>query len=203
MSVYHAAGFAMHEVERQLARIAAIIEQMADPDIFVWLGRKEPPTEAEIHRAATIVADRLCGAVANPIIRNAQEKRQLAAIKAWLEERDYRQLPGGEGTRFHAMPPGTFSFRMNVPVKLEGGVRSVNIPIDAAAFVNSEAVEESSVLALNDRLEFVKAVGFKGLGDLFRNRERLVDRRPEPLERSAGRANKLRHHAGMGARRLA
>ncbi len=29
------------------------------------------------------------------------------------------------------MRPGTFSFRTNVPVKLEGGVRSVNIPIDA------------------------------------------------------------------------
>jgi type II restriction enzyme len=104
---------------------------MADPDIFVWLGRREPPTETEIHRAATIVADRLCGAVANPIIRNAQEKRQLAAVKAWLEARGYKQLPGGDGTRFDAMPPGTFSFRTNVPVKLEGGVQSVNIPIDA------------------------------------------------------------------------
>jgi type II restriction enzyme len=29
------------------------------------------------------------------------------------------------------MPPGTFSFRTNVPVKLEGGVQSVNMPIDA------------------------------------------------------------------------
>src|SRR5687767_1794528 len=29
------------------------------------------------------------------------------------------------------MPPGTFSFCMNVTVKLEGGVHSVNIPIDA------------------------------------------------------------------------
>jgi type II restriction enzyme len=119
------------ELDLQLAKIAAIIEKMADPDIFVWLGRKEPPTETEIHRAATIVADRLCGAVANPIIRNAQEKRQLAAVKAWLEARGYRQLPGGDGTRFDAMPPGTFSFRTNVPVKLEGGVQSVNIPIDA------------------------------------------------------------------------
>jgi hypothetical protein len=119
------------ELDLQLAKIAAIIEKMADPDIFVWLGRKEPPTETEIHRAATIVADRLCGAVANPIIRNAQEKRQLAAVKAWLEARKYKQLPGGDGTRFDAMPPGTFSFRTNVPVKLEGGVQSVNIPIDA------------------------------------------------------------------------
>jgi hypothetical protein len=119
------------ELDLQLAKIAAIIEKMADPDIFVWLGRKEAPTETEIHRAATIVADRLCGAVANPIIRNAQEKRQLAAVKAWLEARKYKQLPGGDGTRFDAMPAGTFSFRTNVPVKLEGGVQSVNIPIDA------------------------------------------------------------------------
>ena len=119
------------DIDRELGKIAAIIEKMADPDIFVWLGRKEPATEIEIHRAATIVADRLCGAVANPIIRNAQEKRQLAAIKRWLEVRGYKQLPGGEGTRFNAMPLGTFGFRMNAPVKLQGGMQSVNIPIDA------------------------------------------------------------------------
>lgn len=118
--------------DAELARIAAIIQKMADPDIFVWLSRRnQPATEAEIYRAATIVADRLCGSVANPIIRNAQEKRQLAAIKTWLEARGYRQLPGGDGVKFNARPPGTFSFRMNVPVKLEGGVQSVNIPIDA------------------------------------------------------------------------
>jgi hypothetical protein len=119
------------EIDLQLAKIASIIEKMADPDIFVWLGRVDPPTEAEIHRAATIVADRLCGAVANPIIRNAQEKRQLATIKAWLESRMYKQLQAADGTRFDAMPRGTFSFRTNVPVKLEGGMRTVNIPIDA------------------------------------------------------------------------
>ncbi len=118
-------------LDRELAKIAAIIGRMADPDIFVWLDKKTAPTMTEVHRAATIVADRLCGAVANPIIRNAQEKRQLAAIKSWLETREYTQLTSGEGTRFDAMPAGTFSFRMNVPVKLEDGVRNVNIPIDA------------------------------------------------------------------------
>lgn len=117
--------------DEELARIAAIIEKLADPDIFVWLARKQQPaTESEIHRAATIVADRLCGAVANPIIRNAQEKRQLAAIKQWVEARGYEQLKAGDGPKFDAMPPGTFSFRMNVPVKLQGGTKSVNIPID-------------------------------------------------------------------------
>lgn len=118
-------------LDEDLQRIAAIIVKMADPDIFVWLGRKMQPDNDEIHRAATIVADRLCGAVANPIIRNAQEKRQLAAIKSWLEARGYRQLQNGEAVRFDLMPPGTFTFRMNVPVDLEGGVKRVNIPVDA------------------------------------------------------------------------
>lgn len=118
-------------MDADLEKVGTIVEKMADPDIFVWLGREAPATETEIHRAATIVADRLCGAVANPIIRNAQEKRQLAAIKAWLEAKQYRQLPAGDGTKFNTMPAGTFSFRMNVPVKLEGGAQTINIPIDA------------------------------------------------------------------------
>jgi len=102
----------------------------------VWLNRDEPPSEIEIHRAATIVADRLCGSVANPIIRNAQEKRQLAAIKAWLEARQYQYLPPGHGAKFDAMQSGTFSFHMNVPVTLEGG-NQVNIPVDAVIMPKS------------------------------------------------------------------
>ena len=127
--------------DKELARIAAIIEKMADPDIFVWLSRKDQAaTEPEIHRAATIVADRICGSFSNPIIRNAQEKRQLASIKTWLEARGYKQIAAGDGVKFDAMPPGTFSFRMNVPVKLEGGIKSVNIPIDAV--VSPKAVNK-------------------------------------------------------------
>lgn len=116
-------------LETDLTKIGHIIEKLADPDIFVWLGRATPASEREVHRAATIVADRLCGAVANPIIRNAQEKRQLTAIATWLESRGYKRAP--DGTRYDTMTPGTFSFRMNVPIKLEGGQVSVNIPVDA------------------------------------------------------------------------
>ncbi len=133
------------EVDGQLSKIATIVEKMADPDIFVWIGRASAATEQEVHRAATIVADRLCGAVANPIIRNAQEKRQLAAIKAWLEARQYRHLVSGEGTRFNAMPPGTFSFHLNVPVKLEGGVQTVNIPIDAVIKPRASKADEMPI----------------------------------------------------------
>ena len=118
------------ELIEQLGMIGNIIEKMADPDIFVWKERGDTGTKEEVHRASTIVADRLCGAVADPIIRNAQEQRQLAAIKAWLEARGYRKLQSDEAEDWLSMPDGTFSFRFNVPITLDGG-KQVNIPVDA------------------------------------------------------------------------
>lgn len=118
------------ELRENLEKIGEIIEKMADPDIFVWLNRDNKETDVEVHRAATIVADRLTGAEADPIIRNAQEQRQLATIKGWLEARGYRELRRGMAESFDKMPPGTFSFRMIVVVNLENG-NQINIPIDA------------------------------------------------------------------------
>ena len=114
-----------------LGKIAEVIHKMADPDILVWLERGERPSEQERYRAATIIADRLCGAVANPIIRNAQEERQLDAIATWLEPRGYVRLSTGGPRNYENMPPGTFSFRMNIPAEQEGTGRQVNIPVDA------------------------------------------------------------------------
>jgi len=122
---------ASDELVGHLEKICDIIEKMADRDIFPWLEELKVPTKIEIHRAATIVADRLCGAEANPIIRNEQERRQLAAIKAWLEKRGYNELKHMDAKTFDKMPAGTFSFRMNVAVKQEAGNKNVNIPIDA------------------------------------------------------------------------
>jgi len=118
-------------LDTELRKIGAIIEKMADPDIFVWIGRESSPSEAEIHRAATIVADRLCGSVANPIIRNAQEQRQLAYVGQWLEARGYKKLPDGSRTDFLKMPAGTYSFRMNVSVGDAEAGATVNIPVDS------------------------------------------------------------------------
>lgn len=117
----------------ELDKIGRIVEKMADPDIFVWLEKKMKPTELEVHRAATIVADRLCGSVANPIIRNAQEKRQLEKISKWLESKGYRLITEKERQDSKEMPSGTFSLRRNISVK--SGVSetaTVNIPIDVA-----------------------------------------------------------------------
>jgi len=122
---------AIETLNNDLERICGIIRKMADPDIFVWLNRNEVATEIEISRAATIVADRLCGAVSDPIIRNAQEKRQLKAIGDWLQARGYRYV---EGIKFSDMEVGTYSFRTNVPVAISGAdeTAQVNIPVDVA-----------------------------------------------------------------------
>lgn len=114
-------------LDLELQKIGNIVERMADPDIFVWLARGDEPKQDEIHRAATIVADRLCGAQANPIIRNEQEKRQLAKVKAWLEARGYTEVGSDARVNFKDMDPGTFSFRLNVKVR----ENMVNIPVDA------------------------------------------------------------------------
>ncbi|MEG4006291.1 XamI family restriction endonuclease [Microcoleus sp. Pol11C1] len=129
-------------LDAELTKISQIIARLLDKDIFPWLESGQQPTEAEVQRAATIVADRLCGAISDPIVRNAQERRQLAMIKQWLEQRDYSYVRGGAGLSFETMQPGTFSFRLNIPVLLQSGSKQINIPIDVAiAPINSSPGE--------------------------------------------------------------
>ena len=67
-----------------LERITNVLVRMRDTDIFPWLGENRRPTIEERYRSSTIVADRLCGARTDPIVRNAQEKRQLALVEEYL-----------------------------------------------------------------------------------------------------------------------
>jgi type II restriction enzyme len=152
---------------------------MADPDIFVWLEKRRAPTDAEVHRAATIVADRLSSANANPIIRNAQEKRQLAAIGTWLEARGYKRLP--EGIKYNAMPAGTYSFRLNVPVKAEGSTSTVNIPVDTAVNLHSTKTSDLPLM-----------IEAKSAGDFTNTNKRRKE--------EAQKINQLRHIYGNGVR---
>src|SRR5207302_6159457 len=104
-----------------------ISSRMLDKDILPWIGGRRPATDVERHRASTIVADRLCGSISDPIIRNAQEKRQLAIMAAYLKRKGYNQQSLQAGQPLVAMQPGTFAFRVNVVV---GDVRKVKLPID-------------------------------------------------------------------------
>jgi hypothetical protein len=114
-------------LDEQLIKLCRIFLRLLDRDIFPWLENRGAPTDHERDRASTIVADRLCSAVANPIVRNAQERRQLALIGSYLEKRGYRKQGHPPNRPLTEMEPGTFTFRMNLAV---GKAYKVNIPID-------------------------------------------------------------------------
>ncbi len=109
---------------RDIGKICAVLIRLIDKDLFPWLDEKRKPTKQERLRAALIVADRDCGAAADPIIRNAQEQRQLKMISDFLIKRSYKKASvRGKPTE---LLPGTFATHCNIPVS-HG---KVNIPID-------------------------------------------------------------------------
>lgn len=119
------------ELDEQLRRLCKMITQLLDTDIFPWLDDDRTPLAEERERASYIVADRLTGAIANPIIRNAQERRQLEVISEYLCSRGYTELELEErpGDPMASMSPGTFAFRLGVCGQTRDG-SEVNIPVD-------------------------------------------------------------------------
>ena len=129
-----------------LSNLRAVIrtfKRLLDRDIFVWLDENRIPTEEERHRAALVVADRLCGSIANPIVRNAQEGRQLRKITKWLRDRGYHLTP--KGTKYDEMDRGTYALRLNVPATQETG-RAINIPIDVIVMPKSAKENDMPLL---------------------------------------------------------
>lgn len=148
------------DASKELSQICKIIKKLLDKEIFSWLNTDETPTDVEIYRAATVIADRLCNAVADPIIRNAQEQRQLTAIKNWLEQHGYQFIQSNNISNFADMPRGTFTFRLNIQVVLNEN-KSVNIPIDTVV---------SSINANSDELPLL--IEAKSAGDFTNTNKR-------------------------------
>ncbi|MDR1728004.1 MAG: XamI family restriction endonuclease [Acidobacteriota bacterium] len=109
-----------------LEKVCNVIKRLLDHELIPWATAPAAPDENTVRIAATVIADRLCGTLSDPIIRNAQEERQLQAIAAYLDSFGYRctAIPA-EG--FQAMGKGSYSFRANVPTR---GENPVNMPID-------------------------------------------------------------------------
>lgn len=124
------------QLRSSLERIGQVITTMTDPELFPWIRESRDPTRDEVEQALLVVGDRVCRAVADPAIRNAQETRQLDVLGEFLNEHEYRRLNAGEASNAFAMPGGTYSFRMNVPVRDSKG-QSINMPIDAVVMPRS------------------------------------------------------------------
>lgn len=113
----------------ELDSVSAVICDMLDRDLFVWLDEGRAAGDDELYRTETVIADRLTGAVSDPIIRNAQERRQLAALADFLTGLGYRELAESQRHDWQSLPKATYAIRMNVPVVRQNG-RRVNIPVD-------------------------------------------------------------------------
>ena len=116
------------EAESDLQRICDVVGELIDHDLFVWLKESREPAPQELDRAVIVVADRLSGAIADPLLRNAQEQRQLAALKRWLLQRGYTEIPPGANRTLDNMAAGSFAFHMNVYVGSER--KPIKMPID-------------------------------------------------------------------------
>lgn len=112
----------------ELSKAINLINQLLDTDILTWINEPITPTDEEVCRAITIIADRLCGADTNPIIRNAQEDRQLEKLEELFKKKGYR-LKNKEHNIF-SMEPGEYAKHINIPVTTEG--KKINISIDWA-----------------------------------------------------------------------
>jgi len=121
-----------------LQKLGAVMTKMADPELLPWIRENRRPRADELAGALLVLGDRVCRAVADPIIRNAQEARQLAVLEKYLVARGYARLPDAQRSLVFAMPAKTFAFRFNVPGKNEEGA-SVNMPMDAVVMPAGKA----------------------------------------------------------------
>ncbi len=132
------------EADSALQRICDVIGELIDHDLFVWLKDNRDPTPQELDRAVIVVADRLSGAIADPLLRNAQEQRQLAALKRWLLQRGYTEIPTGANRTLDSLTAGSFTFHMNVYVGNER--KPIKMPIDCVVKPFGAAPDQLPIL---------------------------------------------------------
>lgn len=115
-----------------LIKLLGTIHRLLDTDLCVWLKEHRAPTERDITVASSVISDRLCLHKADPIMRNAQERRQLNVISEYLIKKGFCYFDNSKVDAFH-MPRASFSFRKNILCYKNGVDNSggyVNIPVD-------------------------------------------------------------------------
>lgn len=129
-------------LDEQLSRVVAVIDNLIDRQLFEWLDDNRLPTRAERKRAASVIADRLCGADANPIIRNEQERRQIHALSTYLEGNGYSRINTTDIKDFREMRTGSYCDHLIIMVEDNAGVKQKRIPVDMVVKpLNSESYD--------------------------------------------------------------
>lgn len=133
------------DLDDSLKRINDIITKLLDRKIMPWLTNMASPNKMEKLVATHVIADRVCGSMADPIIRNEQERRQIQSIRSYLEKRGYKYIESRNISDFKTMKAGTFSYHLNVPVK-KSEKKMVNMPIDVVIMRKTSKIGDMPVL---------------------------------------------------------
>ncbi|MBK8916176.1 MAG: XamI family restriction endonuclease [Phycisphaerales bacterium] len=105
-------------LDENLGKVCRVLTKLLDRDIFPWLDAGKDPTDHERDRASTIVADRLCSAVAKDIVRSARRKHQLAVVAEYLESRGYCRCRHAMDQQYTITLPGMYEFGVSLPLTM-------------------------------------------------------------------------------------
>lgn len=119
-------GLPRHWHRPEIQRLTTLIGQMLDPIVFPWVMEGRAPTALERDEALLVVGDRVGMTFYNPLLRNAQEARQVHLIRHYLRRNGYDEISSGSGIE---MPDRTFQIHRGVPYKDESG-EVVGLPVD-------------------------------------------------------------------------
>ncbi|MCL2680038.1 MAG: XamI family restriction endonuclease [Coriobacteriia bacterium] len=118
-----------------LDRLADIIEQMLDYQIFPWVEAGHKATDEQRALAIERIADRMCFTKAESIVGRAQKNSQLTALQEWLEARGYGHVRLASAHDIGSARPGTFSLRTDKSDLQKAGnthlrKHALHIPVD-------------------------------------------------------------------------
>jgi hypothetical protein len=116
------------DLDAELSKLCRILVKLLDRDIFPWLDVAKAPTDHERDRAATIVADRLCSAVASDSVCSERKIQQLSVLSVYLDSRGYREIVDPGRRHYNKSEPGTYIFCVTVPAAMG---RDALLAIDA------------------------------------------------------------------------
>lgn len=130
------------QLTAHLESIARMLKRLLDYDIFPWIEKGNIPTKTEKVRAASVIGDRLCTTLADPIIRGEQERRQLNTLGRLLDENGYKHIESHSIDNPFDFPCGCYAYHYNIRVNV-GVDTYVNIPVDLA--VKPKTANEGSM----------------------------------------------------------
>ena len=128
-------------IANDIPALLAVINRLMDKELMSWLKTGEAPSDIDRLVAKSVVADRLCGSTSDPIIRNAQEERQLSVISSYLEPKGYAFHDDPSVGAFD-MPRGTYAYHKNVKMYQNAQDETdgfVNTPVDVVIMPFSPA----------------------------------------------------------------